>query len=793
MAIGSLDSALAGLRIAQQQLNVISTNVSNVGTPGFTRKILPQSTIAIDGVAVGVRADTLIRKVDMNLARDLWTQVSGTSFLSVKADYLDQIQKFHGAPDKKLSVAAEVARLKDSFTSLSDDPGNGFLLKGTVDEAVKVADKINDFAELISQMRNDVQTRTSVAVGEINSNLTLIADLNQQIKSNLRLGKSIAALEDSRDEVVKTLSQQIEITFFTRGDGALVVQTSQGQQLADENAETLYFDPNPVSATSAWPSSAASLYLGGNPADHPTAVDITHTNLGGEIGALFELRDTTLPTYQAQLDEMAHKLALRFEAQGLRLFTDANGAVPANTDPVPSVVTPPGTPVTYVGFSNEIRVNKDILADNSLVRTGTAASDLPVPTGSNQIIRRIVDFAFGTVDHQEAVGTVDVRANATGGTTMQNWLGLYSKNTLKGRLDMSLYSDVTAIIASGGNVFTPPAAPVTDRVRITFQESRTGLGPTTITLDLSDAQTNFPIGPGITNAGDQLVAEINSQIALAGVPAGLAASASLSPYGQIVLSSRGTVTVDASSFLGGMRDEGLEFLGLEEGTFTPTDPWFDVQVGNANAVRVVIEPQDTETQFIDKLEWDAGTRTGVPGLFVDVDAATGVLTLRPGNDDSNGGPVFGGDITLTGGPFETLAPANPQLAVISPPAGSGLGVVAAIFGAADPLTDVIHPAFKEDNLGPDLGVDLGITGSPALVDFGQKIVNRHAEDINLVDAQYEDEKSFHDLLQRQLLDESGVNLDEEMAHLIVIQTAFAAAARTVTAVDDMFKELLNAI
>ncbi|HRC27452.1 MAG TPA: flagellar hook-associated protein FlgK, partial [Alphaproteobacteria bacterium] len=460
-----LDSALAGLRIAQQQLNIISTNVSNVGTPGFTRKILPQSTVAIDGTAVGVRADTLIRKVDMNLSRDLWTQVSGTSALSIKADYMDQIQKFHGAPEKKLSVAAEIARLKDSFTSLSDDPGNGFLLKGAVDEAVKVTDKINDFAALISQMRNDAQSRTSVAVGEVNSTLTLIADLNQQIKSNLRLGKSIAALEDSRDESIKSLSKQLEITFFTRGDGVLVVQTSQGQQLADENAETLYFDPNPVSATSAYPASAAGLYLGGNPADNPTAVDITATNLGGEIGALFELRDSIMPTYQAQLDEMAHKLALRFEAQGLRLFTDSNGIVPANTDPVPSLVTPPGTPVTYVGFSNEIRVNKDILADNSLIRTGTAASDLPVPSGSNQVIRRIVDFAFGTVDYQRAVGTIDVRANGTGATTMQSWLGLYSQNTIKGRLDMSLYSDINALVSAGGNVFTPPAAPVTDQVR----------------------------------------------------------------------------------------------------------------------------------------------------------------------------------------------------------------------------------------------------------------------------------------------------------------------------------------
>lgn len=793
MAVGSLDSALTGLRIAQQQINTIATNVSNVGTPGYTRKILPQSTVAIDGTAVGVRADTLIRKVDMNLSRDLWTQISGTSSLSVKADYLNQIQQFHGAPEKELSVASEVARLKDSFSSLSDDPGNGFLLKAGVDEAVKVADKINDFADLLSQMRNDTQTQISVAVGEINSSLTLIADLNQQIKSNLRLGKSIAALEDSRDETIKTLSQQIEITFFTRGDGVLVVQTSQGQQLADENPEELFFSSTPLSATNSYPATAAGLYLGGDPAHNPNAVDITQTNLGGAVGGLFELRDQTLPTYQAQLDEMAHKMALRFEAQGLRLFTAADGSVPGNADAVPDLITPPGTPVSYVGFSNEIRVNKDILADYSLLRTGTVSTDLPVASGSNEVIRRVVEFVFGPVDHQEAVGTVDIRSNATGATRMQNWLGLYSQNTVKGRTDMTLYSDINAIISAGGDVFTPPAAPVRDQFRITFQESRTATGPVTITIDLSDAQANFPLGPGITNSGDQIAAEINSQIALAGVPASLAAVASVSPYGQIVIESRGQIAIDASSFVGGMGDEGLEFLGLEEGTYETTDPWFDVQVGNANSVRVTIEPQDTETQLIDKLEWDSATRTGVPGLFVDVDGVTGALTLRPGNDDSNGGPVFGGDITLTGGPFETLAPANPQLGAAFPPAGTGIGVVTALFGAADPISDIAHPAFKETNLGPDLSVSLGITGSSTLVDIGQKIVNRHAEEVNLVEAQYTDELSFQDLLQRQLSDESGVNLDEEMAHLIVVQTAFAAAARTVTAIDDMFKELLNAI
>jgi flagellar hook-associated protein 1 FlgK len=50
MGLSALDAALSGLRVSQQQINVISNNVANASTPGYTRKILPQSSQALLGV-----------------------------------------------------------------------------------------------------------------------------------------------------------------------------------------------------------------------------------------------------------------------------------------------------------------------------------------------------------------------------------------------------------------------------------------------------------------------------------------------------------------------------------------------------------------------------------------------------------------------------------------------------------------------------------------------------------------------------------------------------------------------
>ena len=144
MGIASLDAALAGLRVSQQQISVISNNVANVSTPGYSRKLLPQSAQAIEGVTIGVRAETIIRNVDLNLERDLWTQVSAVGYLDVQQTYLSRIEQFHGPPDQELSIAAELARLRDSFSILANSPEDTFLQSSTVDQAVDTANKIND-------------------------------------------------------------------------------------------------------------------------------------------------------------------------------------------------------------------------------------------------------------------------------------------------------------------------------------------------------------------------------------------------------------------------------------------------------------------------------------------------------------------------------------------------------------------------------------------------------------------------------------------------------------------------
>lgn len=814
MSFEALNAALSGLRVAQNQLTTISNNVSNATTPGYTRKILPQSTQVINntGQTIGVQADTLIRNVDINLERQLWTQVSSVASFDVKASYLDQIEKFHGTTNAETSIAAQISSLKDQFAALSDSPSDGFLLQSTLDQAQTVATKFNQYGQLITQLRNDAQGEMSDTVDRVNDLLGNISSLNKDIKNANNLGRTTAALEDQRDSSIQELSGLMNITSFTRGDGVMVLQTTTGVQLCDERPTEVYFKPTSLGPTTTYPASVGGIYVGGDPAKVPSSVDITQTDVGGKLGGLIDLRDNTLVQYQSQIDELAQKLALRMDAQGLQLFTDPSGIIPSDAPPDPT--TNPPTPVSYVGFANVIQVNQKIVSNINLIQQGTYTSDTTIPSGSNEVIRRVIQFGFGDIDHQEIDGATDLNI-ASPATDLQSWLGLYSGNNVVGGIDLSSFPQIDDGTPSTGDLSDSlstyfPNWPNDDQFQITFEEPRTGLGPTTVNIDLSDAQANFPIGGTIHDALDQITAQINAQITAAGVPAGLAASATRNSSGQLSIQSRGNITMDASSFAGSMGSNAFSALGLSEKTFPTEDPYFDIQVGTGTPYRITIAPGDDMTDLVNKLQYDPATGQGVPGLYVDFDTTTGSLTLRPGMDDSNEGPKFGGDIRVVAGAAYTSGAINPALAALP----KGVNIISALFGSysvsgttvteTTPITSVPYESetavgsgvfvpYRTSNLGPGADVNTGIVTGQSIIDYGQKLINAQAQDVISNSAKQSDATSLHDLLNERYLNESSVNIDEELSTLIVVQTAYAAAARAISAASDMFDELLNAI
>jgi flagellar hook-associated protein 1 FlgK len=410
----SLDSALSiasgGLANINLQFGVISQNVANAATPGYAREIATQQNVTADGVGMGVRSGPATRNVDDVLQGDLLHGNAAVAGLQTQQTALQAIDTAQGTPGQGNDLPSLLGGLQDAFSKLAADPSNETQQAGVVSAAGTLANAINQISGVYTEQRQGAQDGIATDLDTLNSTLATVGQLSDQIIALKAAGQSTADLENQRDAALQSASSLTDLRVLNQPNGDVMVLTPSGLQLPIHSAnQTLSTQNASIGPNAYYPG-------GGIPGIMLGGVDVTNQLTGGTIGADIALRDKTLPTDQAELDEFAQNLASRFDAQGLRLFSNVAGAVPAST----------GSPVQsgYVGFASEIQVNPAVQAQPSLVRDGTqavagsatgASAFTPNPSGGpagfSTLISRVLNYALGS----DVQSGVQQPASATSG------------------------------------------------------------------------------------------------------------------------------------------------------------------------------------------------------------------------------------------------------------------------------------------------------------------------------------------------------------------------------------------
>jgi flagellar hook-associated protein 1 FlgK len=410
----SLDASLAiagsGLANVNRQMAVVSQNVANASTPDYVRQVSTQTSLVAGGQGMGVRTGQVQRALDAALQAALFQQNGAVAGLQTREAALAAIDAVQGTPGQGNDLASLLGKLQDGFSSLAGDPSNVTQQAAVAGDAAALAGQINAVSAAYSAGRNAAQAAIVAGVGTLNTTLAKIGGLSDQIVQLRALGQSTADVENQRDAAVDQLSGLIELRGLAQPNGDLLLVTASGLSLPTHAA-------SPPFATSAATLGAGSYAPGGGvPAITLGGQDVTARLSGGSLGANITLRDSTLPAGQAQLDEFAETLSQRFAQQGLRLFTDASGTVPART----------GAPAQngYIGYASAIQVNPAVAASPALLRDGTdavagsptgASAFTPNPSGGpagfTGLLQRVLNFALGA----EAQPGVAQPAPATSG------------------------------------------------------------------------------------------------------------------------------------------------------------------------------------------------------------------------------------------------------------------------------------------------------------------------------------------------------------------------------------------
>lgn len=289
----SLGAALSGLQVNQKAIEVASHNVANAHTAGYSRQTLNREAVALNGQGGGVRASSIGRSVDEFLLQEKRQQTAALGAAAVQDSFLQRMQDLFGSPGSAGSLPARLADLATRIDAVAIDPESPTRRLDMVEAAKAFARDLNAMSDSIQEMRTQADADIAAAVDEVNAQLATIADLNARIARETALGREAGDLLDARDRAVDKVAELIDVRYYVRSTGEAVLYTAAGQPLVDRTVQTLEY--RAAGATMAF----GDVTVGGQA--------ITDDIRSGRIRALLDMRDNTLPDFQAQLDALAEK------------------------------------------------------------------------------------------------------------------------------------------------------------------------------------------------------------------------------------------------------------------------------------------------------------------------------------------------------------------------------------------------------------------------------------------------------------------------------------------------------
>ena len=302
----ALHTARSGLLVNQAALDTVANNIANVNSPGYSRKIVNLEQRVVSGVGAGVQLADVSRAVDEGLLKSLRIQLSAANTLEAKETYYQRLQDLFSSPAENQSLSHMLADFTTAIETLAVSPNQTLEQSELVRQAQNLTLEFQQMSETIQELRVQADGTISETLSRINALTSQISSLNDDIIRNKTVTADVSDLRDQRDQAIDELSEYIDVRYFYRGDGDVVVFTSAGRTLVDNVPFTLTHSP----ASSMSPSTThaegdiAGLYLGTTIA----ANDITNEISDGEIRGLIEMRDQILPDLQSQIDSLAATL-----------------------------------------------------------------------------------------------------------------------------------------------------------------------------------------------------------------------------------------------------------------------------------------------------------------------------------------------------------------------------------------------------------------------------------------------------------------------------------------------------
>lgn len=364
---GIMNAASSGLTAAQTQIQVTSENVTNVDTPGYIRKIADQVSMISGGYGTGVDISDIRLATNTFLEGAAQKASSASGSADALTQYYDQVQQLFGDPTSSTNFFSNISQAFASFSSLAQNPTSTPYRQQSISDVQQVLTQASGIYAGIQQVRASADSQISSDVTQVNTLLSQIEKLNDQITVGNVNGQDTSAEQDSQKQLIGQLSSLMNIQVSGRQGGGATIRTQDGLILAGDGAAKLSYQATGTVTGQTVFNQITLTPPGGVP------VDLSQHVSSGEIAGLLQLRDVQAPQAAEQLGELTSQVAdqLNKAANSFSAF------------PPPQTLT--GTsigldlPSAVSGFTGKTNI---VLTDSSGVIQHTIAVDFSAGTMS---------------------------------------------------------------------------------------------------------------------------------------------------------------------------------------------------------------------------------------------------------------------------------------------------------------------------------------------------------------------------------------------------------------------------
>ncbi|MGB0736962.1 MAG: flagellar hook-associated protein FlgK [Ilumatobacteraceae bacterium] len=306
MGVEALSSAVSGLFAHRRRLDVISHNVANSNTIGYSRQRV--DLVSASGAGVGIHSGSSqslggVEVAGITRSRDSFLEsrsleASGSSAKLVAShDVLMSVEALIGEPSDH-GIIAGLDAMWGAFDDLANFPDALPQREAAIQSAVTVTGRLNEIDRQLRQLHETTKESLQSDVARVNALTSEIATLNEAI-SAVAADLSPNDLLDQRDLAASSLAQLVGARTRTRADGSMDVYLGN---------TTLVQGSRTFTVEVAETTDATLSPLGFQRVGLEVAGLVTVTDIAGKLGGKLDGLNGTVPDSINSLNEVAQQL-----------------------------------------------------------------------------------------------------------------------------------------------------------------------------------------------------------------------------------------------------------------------------------------------------------------------------------------------------------------------------------------------------------------------------------------------------------------------------------------------------